>query len=367
MKVKLFLENLPRFFNARAAGDLETIIGFRVNGENSGDYNIRINNGKCAFGEGIPETREVLLEGDEKVYIDIINGELTLARAHKSGALKLEGVKKRAYNLHKIFSGAPKSDEAPPGLYGMTDNEKGFESGKWEVPKKVLAIQGSPRGPEGLTQYVLQYLIQGMSDAGVRVETMNLMDKKIGYCRGCFACWAKSDGECIQRDDMDEMLPLIPHTDLLVLAFPLYVNTFPGLLKNFIDRLLPMKHPYIFQGKNRCRHPSRYPRLPNLAALSICAFYEKENFKSISSLLEDFSRDVHMPLIAKIFRPHAAALKSEFTKATSQPVKEAIREAGRQIINNGKISRRLQEKISAPIISKAHFLAAAKDWWFAGR
>ncbi|PKN84581.1 MAG: hypothetical protein CVU51_10270 [Deltaproteobacteria bacterium HGW-Deltaproteobacteria-1] len=61
---------------------------------------------------------------------------------------------------------------------------------------KVLAINSSPRSnKESYTVMMLNCLVEGMRDAGADVEVVNLREKKIKYCIGCFTCWTKTPGK----------------------------------------------------------------------------------------------------------------------------------------------------------------------------
>jgi multimeric flavodoxin WrbA len=57
-------------------------------------------------------------------------------------------------------------------------------------------------GGQSKTEMMLNYLIEGMRDAGAEFEIVNLREKKVKNCIGCFTCWSKTPGECIHKDDM---------------------------------------------------------------------------------------------------------------------------------------------------------------------
>ena len=68
---------------------------------------------------------------------------------------------------------------------------------------KVLAINSSARTQgQSKTKLMLDHLVEGMRDAGAEVEIVNLREKKINNCIGCFTCWTKTPGECLHKDDM---------------------------------------------------------------------------------------------------------------------------------------------------------------------
>ena len=107
---------------------------------------------------------------------------------------------------------------------------------------KVLAFNSSARtGDVSKTEIVLDYLVQGMREAGAEVEVIELRKKKIRYCIGCFTCWTKTPGICIHKDDMTkEILPKYLENDLVILATPLFHYTVNAVMKTFIERTLPI-------------------------------------------------------------------------------------------------------------------------------
>ncbi len=105
---------------------------------------------------------------------------------------------------------------------------------------RVVAINGSPRGRDGNTERILEPFLEGTRDAGAEVETIYLKDKKINHCLGCFSCWVKTPGVCVHHDDMPEILEKVIAADMLVYATPLYCYSVTGMMKDFLDRNIPL-------------------------------------------------------------------------------------------------------------------------------
>ncbi|NIP36920.1 MAG: iron-sulfur flavoprotein, partial [Thermoplasmata archaeon] len=63
-------------------------------------------------------------------------------------------------------------------------------------------------------------------------------------CLGEFHCWSKELGECIQRDQMDELLPMLREADIMVLGIPRYVPL-PAAMQAFLNRLMPLVEPQL--------------------------------------------------------------------------------------------------------------------------
>ena len=102
--------------------------------------------------------------------------------------------------------------------------------------KNVLIISASPR-KQGNSDILCHRFMQGAKESGHNVEQIYLYDKKIGFCRACYACF--KSGECILRDDMSDILEKMQAADVIVISTPTYFMTMNGMLKNTIDRFLP--------------------------------------------------------------------------------------------------------------------------------
>ena len=83
-------------------------------------------------------------------------------------------------------------------------------------------------------------------------------------CIGCWNCWVKTPGLCIHKDKMDEIYKLIISSDQVVLALSTQAQFLSGAAKTFIDRLIPLFHPYIIVHKDELMHEERYHHFPVL-------------------------------------------------------------------------------------------------------
>jgi multimeric flavodoxin WrbA len=74
----------------------------------------------------------------------------------------------------------------------------------------------------------------GAKEAGNKAEKIFLGDKKIGYCIGCGSCYASH--ECVQQDDVAEIVEKMIASDVIVMATPVYFYTMCAQMKTLIDR-----------------------------------------------------------------------------------------------------------------------------------
>ena len=75
---------------------------------------------------------------------------------------------------------------------------------------------------------------RGAEEAGNEVETVSLVDKRIAFCRGCFAC--QKTGRCIIDDDAVSVTEKISDAEVVVWATPIYYYEMTGQMKTMIDR-----------------------------------------------------------------------------------------------------------------------------------
>ncbi len=139
---------------------------------------------------------------------------------------------------------------------------------------KVLAVNSSLRtGGESKSELLLTHLVEGMSEAGAEVTVVNLREKTVKYCLGCFTCSTKSPGRCVHQDDMArELYPLWAGSEIAVLATPLFYYTVNAPLKAFIDRTWLDCEPYLVPGSDgRWTHPARH-QIPSIVMLSAAGF-----------------------------------------------------------------------------------------------
>jgi multimeric flavodoxin WrbA len=102
------------------------------------------------------------------------------------------------------------------------------------MSKKVFVLSASPRNGGNSDMLCDQFML-GAAEAGNQVEKINLQYKKINFCLGCMDC-QNNGGECVQKDDMAEILDKIIKADVLVMATPVYFYNMDAQLKVLIDR-----------------------------------------------------------------------------------------------------------------------------------
>ena len=207
---------------------------------------------------------------------------------------------------------------------------------KKEEGFRVLAINGSPRAGDGMTDIAVRRFLAGAESAGASTEVVYPAKMKIAHCVGCLNCWFKTPGVCRHKDDMPSLIERMGKADLMVFASPVYVDGMTGQMKKMFDRFVSYAEPYfVFEGK-RTYHPGRVSRPVRAVVISVCGFPEREHFQAISLHFKRIFQNMHAELLGEFYFPASSMFVSNPDAVASQL--EALEKAGREAAANGRIS-----------------------------
>lgn len=227
----------------------------------------------------------------------------------------------------------------------------------------VLAINGSPMKEKGNTAAILTPFLDGIREAGAEIELFYTKDLKIHPCQGEFNCWFKTPGKCFQKDDMQTLLPKFRQTDLWVFATPLYVDGMSGPMKNLLDRLIPLLEPFLELRGGHGRHPLRKDVKPGKVVLvSNCGLWEPDNFDPLVAHVEAACRNLNREFAGALLRPNGPIMKVMAEMgAPAEDVIEAAKNAGLQLVKEGKMNQRNLEVIGRELIPLEMFIESANE------
>jgi len=97
----------------------------------------------------------------------------------------------------------------------------------------VLALYTSPRR-RGNTALLLDALLEGAQSAGWRTVSFRAAEMDIRPCRACNACFR--DGECVQKDEMQEIYPHLLKAGAVAMAAPIFSMNICAQAKALVDR-----------------------------------------------------------------------------------------------------------------------------------
>ena len=98
---------------------------------------------------------------------------------------------------------------------------------------KILVLNGSPHKSASTTMAVTNAFVKGMCEGGeYESEIINISDLNVTPCMGCLSCWARTEGECvIKNDDMPAVKKRIEEADIIIESYPLYFFGMPGQME----------------------------------------------------------------------------------------------------------------------------------------
>jgi multimeric flavodoxin WrbA len=118
---------------------------------------------------------------------------------------------------------------------------------------KILGIAASPRKDQSTT-FLLNECLQEIENSSttlgtpVKTQMISLAGKQINGCIACGKC--KKGLICSQKDDFQDMIPMLADSDLkgLVLATPVYMGSMSSQAKAFLDRsVLFRRNGFLFK------------------------------------------------------------------------------------------------------------------------
>lgn len=239
---------------------------------------------------------------------------------------------------------------------------------------KILSINGSPKGKRSNSlKLALQFMegVQAAKEAdgsAVEIKELDVAAMKIGACRGCFACWQSTPGECCIKDDMRMVLEEQIAADLIVWSFPLYYFNVPGILKNLIDRQLPMNLPFMSSrddGYGSGSHDTRYDMSGKRHVLiSTCGFYSaKGNYDSVLKMFDHFLGKGNY---STIFCGQGELFRIKELSARTDAYLEIVQRAGREFAA-GSISEGTAAELQQLLYPKEVFEEMADASWGVSR
>ncbi|MBO5495001.1 MAG: flavodoxin family protein [Eubacterium sp.] len=106
---------------------------------------------------------------------------------------------------------------------------------------KIAILNGSPRKQN--TAAMVDAFKEGAEKAGHEVEVLHIGKMKIGGCLGCEYCHTKGEGKCVQKDDIDKLMPAYLEADMLVYATPIYYFDMTAQLAAAMQRIYAIGKP----------------------------------------------------------------------------------------------------------------------------
>ena len=236
---------------------------------------------------------------------------------------------------------------------------------------KILLINGSPKGKRSNSLKLAYSFIEGFKNGctddeeSISIDELHVASMNIAACKGCFACWQKTPGICCIKDDMQKVIGKLIDADLILWSFPLYYFNVPGILKNLIDRQLPMSLPFMSSKQNGYgsgRHDSRYDMEGKRHVLiSTCGFYSAVG--NYDSVLRMFDHFLGKGNYTTIFCGQGELFRVKELSARTDEYLSTVKCAGSEYAMTGTISEETDAILHTLLYSRDVFEKMADASW----
>ncbi len=218
---------------------------------------------------------------------------------------------------------------------------------------KVTVFNGSPAASHSATNVIASAFLKGAKAAGAETENIFLSDYQINQCQGCFSCWFKTPGKCVMHDDMAKLLKKYNESDIVCFATPVYTWNMTALLKNFVDRLTPLKSPKIKEENGNFDLDDAKPKTQKFIVLSNCGFPGENNFDVLRATVACCNPSL------EIYRNCGKLLKSKKPEIIDlvSPWLKSVEQAGKEMVTQGHISKITEKELNQPLMSIPDYVA----------
>ena len=219
---------------------------------------------------------------------------------------------------------------------------------------RVLVLNGSPKKVSDTMRLTEAFLKGLCEEGGHEVTVVDVIDKKIAPCRGCFGCWDNGDGHCIIDDDQNAILDLYVRADVVIWSFPLYCYGMPSHLKALLDRTIPLiKMRMEEQEDGTVRHEALadFSRI-HTVVISGCGFPDWDgNFDALRIQCKNcFVSPV------TICVPEAPMLNAPAALPVTEPLLARFEEAGREFAKTLTLKDETVSALETPMIPKEEYI-----------
>ena len=220
---------------------------------------------------------------------------------------------------------------------------------------KILVLNGSPKREKSDTLHITRAFLDGMQDAASQeIHIINVIDRHIEYCTGCFAC-KRNGGTCIHDDDMQAILKEILDSDLLLFSFPLYCYGMPAPLKALLDRTMPLSSMAMQKVGDRYEHVGQAD-FSHLRYLMICGCGFPNSRHNFEPAVAQFK--LCFPCNHTIITiPESPMFNAPEAAVVTEPRLGLVRQSGKQYAKTGKIDTALLTEIGSPMIPEEQYAA----------
>ena len=219
---------------------------------------------------------------------------------------------------------------------------------------RILVLNGSPKKKSD-TFRLTDAFLKGLNRVGEHeVYIVNVIDKKIAPCHGCFSCWQLEDGHCVIPDDQNAILDVYRDADVIIWSFPLYCYGMPSHLKAVLDRTIPLVRMNMVQeadGTVRHEALADFSRMHTLVICG-CGFPHWEgNFDGLKQMCKICFGDPDMVCV-----PETPLLNVPEAAVVADPLLMAFEQAGKEYGASLSLSGETIAALEKPMIPAEEYI-----------
>jgi multimeric flavodoxin WrbA len=231
----------------------------------------------------------------------------------------------------------------------------------------IVAINGSYRGDQGHTHFLIDRLFQGARRGGAECQAITLAYCKINRCLACGQCQMPEHYlQCVyhDRDDVADIFRRMAGANLLIYATPVYVFGISGLLKTLIDRMYGTGDASDFRlsqsglffhhiDANLCSKP--------FVTLVCCDNVENATPRNVLAYFETYSEFMDAPQVGVLVRNggqfigHGRDPQRARRSPKTEAVYAAYTQAGYELATEGRVHRATQRRASQEVLPVPFF------------
>lgn len=217
---------------------------------------------------------------------------------------------------------------------------------------KVTVFNGSPAAAHSATHVLADAFLRGALRAGAEVEEVFLSEYDVRQCQGCFACWFKTPGRCVLHDDMATLLARYQASDIVAFGTPVYTWNMTALLKNFVDRLAPLKAPQLVETQGHFDLADAAVKTQRFVVLANCGFPGDNNFAVLQAAMACCAP------VLEVYRNCGKLLvsKQEMARECVKKWLPALERAGEELVQMGDVCAETRAALAAPLMSTEDYV-----------
>jgi multimeric flavodoxin WrbA len=149
---------------------------------------------------------------------------------------------------------------------------------------KAIILNGFKK-ENGKMARIHDLMLEELKNLNWDATSINLEDKNIAYCLGCFGCWVQTPGECVIKDHEAEIVKQLVQSDLVIYFTPITFGGYSSILKKALDRQISRVLPYFTKVNGEIHHIQRYEKLQSLIGVGILENPDNEKREVFKTLI----------------------------------------------------------------------------------